>query len=255
MSRTLQLAEQLISRPSVTPDDAGCQQILGERLAALGFTLETIESGPADFRVTNLWAVRRPATQARQDAGVRRPHRRGAHRPGRAMDQPPLHAHAPRRQALRPRRLRHEDLGGRLRGVHRGVPAGRARAPAHARPAAHQRRGRPRRRRHRGGVQRAGRARRGHRLLHRRRTHGGGALRRHDQERPPRHHERQAHGEGRAGPHRLPAPGEEPGAFGGARAGRAGGATRQAAGTRAMPTSSRPAGRSATSIRARARAT
>src|SRR3954447_20536977 len=61
MSRTLQLAEQLISRPSVTPDDAGCQQILGERLAALGFTLETIESGPADFRVTNLWAVRRPA--------------------------------------------------------------------------------------------------------------------------------------------------------------------------------------------------
>ncbi|WP_432731705.1 succinyl-diaminopimelate desuccinylase [Variovorax sp. W6] len=61
MSRTLQLAEQLISRPSVTPDDAGCQQILGERLAKLGFTLETIESGPADFRVTNLWAVRRPA--------------------------------------------------------------------------------------------------------------------------------------------------------------------------------------------------
>jgi succinyl-diaminopimelate desuccinylase len=61
MSRTLQLAEQLISRPSVTPDDAGCQRIVGERLAALGFTLETLESGPADFRVTNLWAVRRPA--------------------------------------------------------------------------------------------------------------------------------------------------------------------------------------------------
>ena len=64
MSRTLQLAEQLISRPSVTPDDAGCQQILGERLAQLGFALETIESGPADFRVTNLWAVRRPANAA-----------------------------------------------------------------------------------------------------------------------------------------------------------------------------------------------
>ncbi|WP_076997170.1 succinyl-diaminopimelate desuccinylase [Variovorax sp. KK3] len=58
MSRTLLLAEQLISRPSVTPDDAGCQQILGERLARLGFRLETIESGPADFRVTNLWALR-----------------------------------------------------------------------------------------------------------------------------------------------------------------------------------------------------
>ncbi|GAC1354881.1 MAG: succinyl-diaminopimelate desuccinylase [Variovorax sp.] len=60
MSRTLHLAEQLISRPSVTPDDARCQQILGERLAALGFTLETLERGPADFRVTNLWAVRAP---------------------------------------------------------------------------------------------------------------------------------------------------------------------------------------------------
>ncbi|MDM0041032.1 succinyl-diaminopimelate desuccinylase [Variovorax sp. J22G21] len=62
MSRTLHLAEQLISRPSVTPDDGGCQQILGERLARLGFALETIESGPADFRVTNLWAKRAAAT-------------------------------------------------------------------------------------------------------------------------------------------------------------------------------------------------
>ncbi|MEJ8850713.1 succinyl-diaminopimelate desuccinylase [Variovorax rhizosphaerae] len=64
MSRTLHLAEQLISRPSVTPDDGGCQQILGERLAKLGFTLETIESGPADFRVTNLWARRTAASPA-----------------------------------------------------------------------------------------------------------------------------------------------------------------------------------------------
>ena len=58
MSRTLQLAEHLISRPSVTPEDAGCQQILGERLARLGFALETIVSGPDEFRVTNLWAFR-----------------------------------------------------------------------------------------------------------------------------------------------------------------------------------------------------
>ena len=65
MSRTLQLAEHLISRPSVTPDDAGCQQIIGERLAALGFRLETIESGPDDFRVTNLWAVRRGAADGK----------------------------------------------------------------------------------------------------------------------------------------------------------------------------------------------
>ncbi|MEO7952561.1 MAG: succinyl-diaminopimelate desuccinylase [Polaromonas sp.] len=56
MSSTLRLAEQLISRPSVTPDDAGCQAILTARLAPLGFRCETIVSGPEHFRVTNLWA-------------------------------------------------------------------------------------------------------------------------------------------------------------------------------------------------------
>ncbi|MFT7117460.1 MAG: succinyl-diaminopimelate desuccinylase, partial [Rhodoferax sp.] len=35
-----------------------CQAIIGARLAPLGFSLETIVSGPADFRVTNLWAKR-----------------------------------------------------------------------------------------------------------------------------------------------------------------------------------------------------
>ncbi len=58
MSRTLHLTEQLISRRSVTPDDDRCQAILAERLKPLGFICETIESGPADFRVTNLWAKR-----------------------------------------------------------------------------------------------------------------------------------------------------------------------------------------------------
>jgi len=56
MSSTLRLAEQLISRPSVTPDDGGCQAILSARLAPLGFECETISSGPEHFRVTNLWA-------------------------------------------------------------------------------------------------------------------------------------------------------------------------------------------------------
>ena len=56
--RTLHLTEQLISRQSVTPDDAGCQALLIERLTPLGFVCETLESGPADFRVTNLWAKR-----------------------------------------------------------------------------------------------------------------------------------------------------------------------------------------------------
>jgi len=56
MSRTLHLAEQLVSRPSLTPDDADCQALLMARLAPLGFNCETIVSGPAHFRVTNLWA-------------------------------------------------------------------------------------------------------------------------------------------------------------------------------------------------------
>ena len=46
-SRTLQLAEQLIARPSVTPDDAGCLSLLAERLSPLGFHSEPMDSGPA----------------------------------------------------------------------------------------------------------------------------------------------------------------------------------------------------------------
>lgn len=56
MTATLRLAEQLIARPSVTPLDEGCQGVIADRLAALGFACETIESGPPAFRVTNLWA-------------------------------------------------------------------------------------------------------------------------------------------------------------------------------------------------------
>ena len=58
MSATLYLAEQLIARASVTPTDAGCQDLIAQRLTAIGFVCETIISGPADFSVTNLWAKR-----------------------------------------------------------------------------------------------------------------------------------------------------------------------------------------------------
>ena len=51
---TLQLAEDLIRRPSVTPEDAGCLTLIGERLAAIGFQLEAMNFGD----VQNLWAVR-----------------------------------------------------------------------------------------------------------------------------------------------------------------------------------------------------
>ena len=45
MSATLRLAEHLISLPSVTPDDAGCIELIVERLRPLGFACELIESG------------------------------------------------------------------------------------------------------------------------------------------------------------------------------------------------------------------
>jgi succinyl-diaminopimelate desuccinylase len=50
--QTLELAKQLISRESVTPEDAGCQEIMIERLEALGFRIERL---PFDD-VTNFWA-------------------------------------------------------------------------------------------------------------------------------------------------------------------------------------------------------
>jgi succinyl-diaminopimelate desuccinylase len=54
MSPTLELASALIRRPSVTPNDAGCQDLMAERLAALGFSIEPMPFG----EVTNLWARR-----------------------------------------------------------------------------------------------------------------------------------------------------------------------------------------------------
>ncbi|MXX07320.1 MAG: succinyl-diaminopimelate desuccinylase [Gammaproteobacteria bacterium] len=53
MSATFELAADLIRLPSVTPEDAGCQELLRARLEALGFTCETMQFG----EVTNLWAT------------------------------------------------------------------------------------------------------------------------------------------------------------------------------------------------------
>lgn len=54
MSDTLELAKTLIARRSLTPDDAGCQDILIKRLSTLGFTIERMRFGSVD----NLWARR-----------------------------------------------------------------------------------------------------------------------------------------------------------------------------------------------------
>lgn len=49
----LELTQALIARRSLTPDDAGCCALIGERLAALGFSLEWMNCEG----VTNLWAT------------------------------------------------------------------------------------------------------------------------------------------------------------------------------------------------------
>jgi succinyl-diaminopimelate desuccinylase len=54
MSATLELTKDLISRPSVTPKDFGCQQVLADRLIAIGFTVEHLRFGDTD----NIWARR-----------------------------------------------------------------------------------------------------------------------------------------------------------------------------------------------------
>jgi len=54
VSETLQLAKALIARRSVTPEDAGCQALMIERLQAIGFHVERLRFGEVD----NFWARR-----------------------------------------------------------------------------------------------------------------------------------------------------------------------------------------------------
>jgi succinyl-diaminopimelate desuccinylase len=54
MSSTLALTEELIRRPSVSPEDHGCLELIAARLAPLGFRNEHLDSGP----VANLWSRR-----------------------------------------------------------------------------------------------------------------------------------------------------------------------------------------------------
>lgn len=53
MSEVLALARELIARPSVTPDDAGCQDLVAARLEKAGFAIERLDIGA----VRNLWAT------------------------------------------------------------------------------------------------------------------------------------------------------------------------------------------------------
>src|SRR5690554_1517699 len=58
MSKVLDLSRDLIARPSLSPEDAGCQDVLAARLEALGFTVEQLPFG----KVRNFWARRGTTT-------------------------------------------------------------------------------------------------------------------------------------------------------------------------------------------------
>jgi len=59
MSATLELTEALIACHSVTPADGGCQDLIAKRLQEIGFHTESVVSGPENFQVTNLWAIKK----------------------------------------------------------------------------------------------------------------------------------------------------------------------------------------------------
>jgi succinyl-diaminopimelate desuccinylase len=54
MSPSLELTEDLLRRPSVSPEDHGCIGLIGSRLEQVGFRIERLNFGP----VENLWARR-----------------------------------------------------------------------------------------------------------------------------------------------------------------------------------------------------
>lgn len=56
-SETLQLAIELIKRPSLTPHDEGCQALIAEQLKRQGFTIELCPFGAGQNQVQNLWAT------------------------------------------------------------------------------------------------------------------------------------------------------------------------------------------------------
>ena len=61
MNEALRLTEALIACRSITPADDGCQALLEQLLGAAGFSCESLPAGPAEARVSNLWAVHRGA--------------------------------------------------------------------------------------------------------------------------------------------------------------------------------------------------
>ena len=98
MSDALRLTEAADRPPLASrPTTAAARPADRERLASRSASpARRCVCGPADFRVTNLWALRR-GSRPGPTAGLRRPHRRGADRPAGAVD------------AATPSRRRHRD--------------------------------------------------------------------------------------------------------------------------------------------------
>lgn len=57
MSKTLELAIDLIQRPSITPKDEGCQDLIAQRLSESGFHIQSLPFGEGDDQVQNLWVT------------------------------------------------------------------------------------------------------------------------------------------------------------------------------------------------------
>ena len=60
-NKIVSLAQSLISKPSITPQEQGCCQIISDKLKALGFHIESMNKG----EVSNFWAVRQTGSLPR----------------------------------------------------------------------------------------------------------------------------------------------------------------------------------------------
>ena len=234
-NETFELAVELLKRRSLTPDDAGCHDLIARVCYRLGFHVEHHCHNGVD----NLWARKGTARTLVCFAGHTDVVPTGPLEQWTSDPFDPDH----RDGMLYGRGA--ADMKTSIAAFVVAIEEFLAAHPDHAgshRLAAHQRRGRPRGRRHGGGLR--GAARRAARTLDYCIVGEPTSVeraRRHDQERPARHALRQAHGQGRAGPHRLPAAREQPDPPGRAGAGRTG---RRPSGTTATTTSRRPPGRS-----------
>jgi succinyl-diaminopimelate desuccinylase len=212
--------------PSITPDDAGCLDLLAAAPGTPGLCLRTPGQRARQLPCQQLVGKKAcsaygTSASSYQNNSICRPHRCGAHRPAGAVEQHPFTpTHKDGKLYGRGASDMKTSIAAFVVAVEEFLAATPTRSsiaflltsdeegPSSMAP--------------RWWWSNSKRARRADRLLHRGRAHLGRAHRRHDQERPPRHAQRQAHRARHPGPHRLPATGAQPHPPGPARAGRTG---------------------------------